>query len=81
MPGKGWLIMTYMGINIDPVPSFFGEPISVEISGSTAEEVASQVYESLKPAPGKSDFRVGIACLRISIAENEIQEIKIINRQ
>lgn len=25
VPGKGWLIMTYIGINADPVP-IFGEP-------------------------------------------------------
>jgi len=80
IPGKGWLIMTYMGINIDPVPSFFGEPISLEIQGSTSDEVARQIYESLKPPEGKIDFRVAVACLRVSLAEGEVQEIKVINR-
>lgn len=81
IPGKGWLIMTYLGVNVDPVPSFFGEPILLEISGNTADEIASQIYESLKPAEGKKDFRVAVACLRASLAENSVHEIKIINRQ
>jgi len=79
VPGKGWLIMTYMGINVDPLPSFFGEPISLEMVGQTAEEVAQGVYASLAPATGKPDFRVAVASLRAS-ADSQIQEIKIINR-
>lgn len=81
IPGKGWLIMTYLGVNVDPVPSFFGEPISLEISENTAEEIATRVYESLKPAEGKKDFRVAVACVRASVDRAQIQEVKIINRQ
>jgi len=80
MPGKGWLIMTYLGVNVDAVPSFFGEPISLEIAETTAEEIASRVYESLRPGPGKNDLRVAIACVRASVAGIEIQEVKVINR-
>jgi|YNPMSStandDraft_1061717.scaffolds.fasta_scaffold55193_1 IMP cyclohydrolase len=80
IPGKGWLIMTYMGVNVDPVPSFFGEPISVEIAGQTAEEVASEIYDSLAPSQGKNDFRVAVACLKVSTGDAQVQEIKIINR-
>jgi IMP cyclohydrolase len=81
IPGKGWLIMTYMGINVDPMPSFFGEPIFLDAPGNTAEGIASQVYQSLKPAEGKNDLRVAVACVRASVAEAQIQEIKIINHQ
>lgn len=80
IPGKGWLVMTYMGINVDPLPSFFGEPVSLEILGNAADEVASLVFDSLGPVPGKKDFRVAVACLRVSVAEGEVQEIKIINK-
>ena len=81
IPGRGWLIMTYMGLNVDPVPSYMGEPITVEVSEKKAEEIALALYESLSPPNGKKDFRVGLACARISILEGEIQELKIINRQ
>lgn len=80
IPGKGWLVMTYMGINVDPLPSFFGEPIFLEMSGRSAEEVAEAVFNSLAPGSGKPDFRVALACLRASIHDGQIQEIKIINR-
>lgn len=73
--------MTYMGLNVDPVPSYMGEPITVEVSEKKAEEIALALYESLSPPNGKKDFRVGLACARISILEGEIQELKIINRQ
>ncbi len=80
LPGKGWLLMTYMGINVDPLPSFFGEPVSLEMVGSTAEEVAQGVYESLAPAAGKPDLRVAVAGVRATLPDGEILEIKIINR-
>ncbi|MDD8019639.1 MAG: IMP cyclohydrolase [Acidobacteriota bacterium] len=81
VPGKGWLLMTYMGVNIDPVPSYFGEPASLEISESRVDELVSSIYESLEPAPGKKDLRVAVACLIASATGLEIQQIKIINRK
>ncbi|HRD01130.1 MAG TPA: IMP cyclohydrolase [Candidatus Saccharicenans sp.] len=81
VPGKGWLIMTYMGINIDPVPSFFGEPAYLEIDESRADELANSLYESLKPPAGKKDLRVAVAVLIASASNLEIQQIKIINRE
>lgn len=80
IPGRGWLVMTYMGINIDPLPSFFGEPVFLEILGNSADEVANQVFNSLEPAPDKKDFRVAVACLRASATAGDVQEIKIINK-
>jgi len=81
IPGKGWWFMTYAGPNLEPVPAFQGEPVSLEVEGTTAERIASWVYESLAPEPGKKDFRVSVACLRLSLAWAEVREIKIINRQ
>jgi len=81
IPGKGWWFMTYAGANTDPVPSFQGEPIGLEVEGITAERIARWVYDSLAPEPGKKDLRVSVACLRASLAGAEIQEVKIINRQ
>ncbi|MGB9764629.1 MAG: IMP cyclohydrolase [Candidatus Saccharicenans sp.] len=81
IPGRGWLIMTYMGINADPVPAFLGEPILLEVPLKRAEEIAVELYESLNPTAGRKDFRVAVACLRATISEAEVQEIRIINRQ
>jgi len=81
VPGKGWLIMTYMGINTDPVPSFFGEPASLEISDGGADELVSSIYESLKPEAGKKDLRVAVAGLTASASSLELQQVKIINRE
>ena len=81
VPGKGWLIMTYMGINTDPVPSFFGEPASLEIPDGGADELVSSIYESLKPETGKKDLRVSVAGLTASAGSLELQQVKIINRE
>ncbi|UCE42802.1 MAG: hypothetical protein JSV17_07590 [Candidatus Aminicenantes bacterium] len=63
VPGEGRLIMTYEGENIDPLPSFVGEPQEMEILGSTPQEVAEKVYELLAPKQGGQDFRVAVACV------------------
>lgn len=63
VPGKGKMIMTYEGVNRDPLPSFEGEPQEVEIRGSTPQEVADRVYGSLAPKEGGQDFRVAVACV------------------
>jgi IMP cyclohydrolase len=59
--GKGKLLATYTGINADPLPSFAGEPIDVEIPYGTAREAATALYKTLSPAKGKDDYRVGVA--------------------
>jgi len=63
VPGKGKLIMTYEGENKNPLPSFVGEPLEVEIGGSTPQEVAEGIYGSLAPKKGGQDFRVAVACV------------------
>ncbi len=62
-PGRGKMIMTYKGENMDPLPSFKGEPIDVEIPGTSSRQVAESVYLSLAPKQGEKDFRVSVACI------------------
>jgi len=59
--GKGKLLATYTGVNTDPLPSFSGEPLDVEIPYGTAREAATGLYKTLGPTKGKDDFRVGVA--------------------
>jgi IMP cyclohydrolase len=59
--GKGKLLATYTGINTDPLPSFTGEPLDMEIPYGTAREAAAALYKTLGPAKGKDDYRVGVA--------------------
>jgi len=60
-PGRGKLIATYSGVNADPLPSFAGEPLDMEIPYATAREAATAFYKSLAPAKGKDDYRVSVA--------------------
>ncbi|MBI4150448.1 hypothetical protein HY488_03520 [Candidatus Woesearchaeota archaeon] len=65
--GVGRAFTTYTGQNVPhgkPIPSFSGEPLYLQIHGSTAEQIARDVYNALGPksfgmAPGE-DFRVGV---------------------
>jgi len=63
IPGKGKLITTYTGENIDPLPSFRGEPLDVELPYKNNTELAKAVYEALAPKKGRSDFRVSVAAV------------------
>jgi IMP cyclohydrolase len=85
----GW-ITTYTGQNVPSgvaLPSFQEEtPNSAEIEASTAQELATQLYEALGPvekgpdviSAGK-DFRVGVLVLFVS-PEGDVQDSHIINR-
>ncbi len=59
--GKGKMIATYTGANTDPLPSFHGEPISVDIPWFSAHEAVEELYDTLRPKMGKQDLRVGAA--------------------
>lgn len=79
-PGKGKLIMTYRGENDDPLPSFSGEPLDVEIAGNSSQEVSEGLYKALAPRAGREDFRVAVACVfGIDMASGKFQT-HIINR-
>jgi IMP cyclohydrolase len=79
-PGMGRMIMTYEGENRDPLPSFTGEPIETEIMGTTAQEVAENVYSSLSPKGSGQDFRVAVACVLGSDMPTGKFAVHIINR-
>ena len=59
--GKGKMIATYTGQNVNPLPSFQGEPINVDIPWFTAHQAVEAMYEALGPKEGKQDFRVSVA--------------------
>ncbi len=63
IPGKGGLIATYTGENVNPLPSFFGEAKEIDIPWATADEAASALYDALGPQAGSDDFRVAAAAL------------------
>ncbi|MFA5084523.1 MAG: IMP cyclohydrolase, partial [Candidatus Paceibacterota bacterium] len=57
--GKGKLISTYTGENKDPLPSFAGAPLDVEI-GPSMEDFAFKVWFTLNP-----EQRVSVACVSL----------------
>ena len=81
VPGQGMMIATYRGENRDPVPSFIGEPVEVEIHKKRADDMAEAVYNALEPEPGKKDLRVSVACVYSSKVSAGQNEIYIINRE
>lgn len=78
--GKGKLIATYTGENKTPLPSFTGEPLSVNLEGLTdsASITAKSFYDALAPKNPALDFRVSVAAVHKSL-QGEI-DISIINR-
>lgn len=80
VPGKGKLIMTYKGVNQDPLPSYSGEPLDLEISSSSPQDVAEDVYKALEPEDKKMDFRVAVACIFSPDIASKKFHIHIINR-
>jgi IMP cyclohydrolase len=79
-PGKGRMIMTYEGENKDPLPSYFGEPEEIEIVGTSPQEVAENIYDSLAPKEGGRDFRVAVACVFSTDISSGKFDTHIINR-
>jgi IMP cyclohydrolase len=80
IPGKGKMIMTYQGEKKDPLPSYIGEPEEIEIVGSSPQEVAENIYDSLAPKKGGEDFRVAVACSFSADISSGKFETHIINR-
>ncbi len=80
-PGRGFLISTYAGENLEPLPSFKGEPLSLAIREKTSEAMASSLYKALAPSRKDQDFRV--SCLAIYVGLDDINDFRayIINRQ
>ncbi|MFB0565440.1 MAG: IMP cyclohydrolase [Candidatus Aminicenantaceae bacterium] len=80
IPGKGNMIATYSGRNIEPLPSFRGNPLEVDIEGKRAKDVAEDVYQSLTPKNRKEDYRVAVACIFSRDLAKEEFDVFIINR-
>ena len=78
--GQGRMVTTYQGENRDPVPSFSGDPVSLEIQQRTCQETAEAVYEALGPIGEGPDFRVAVACVISSSLEKDDYDVSIINR-
>ena len=80
LPGKGKMISTYDGMNKDPLRSFAGDPLNVNIDGTDSAQTAEAIYESLKPSGAGPDFRVAVACLFAGDIAGNQYEVSIINR-
>jgi len=74
-PGKGNLLSTYTGQNVDPLPSFLGDPLDVEIREINAQEMAEAVYKTLNPA-----YRVAVACVFTDVRDQGHNHVFIVNR-
>jgi len=75
-PGKAKLLATYAGRNENPLPSFRGDPLDVEILQTSGPDLAEAVYLSLNPA-----HRVSVACVFFDVHEPGRYSSFIINRQ
>jgi len=80
IPGKGKLISTYEGENTDPLPSFSGEPIEIEIPTTNVNETAHYIYHSLGPSVNQPDYRVSLACIFSLKSKLHQIEYSIINQ-
>jgi IMP cyclohydrolase len=78
--GKGKMIATYTGENFNPLPSFRGEPLDVDLNENSTEETAEAVYEALSPKNPEKDYRVSVAVLFADTTKFEKYAITIINR-
>jgi IMP cyclohydrolase len=79
-PGKGKMIATYTGEDKDPLPSFEGEPLDVELEPTSADEITKMIFQAIAPKEQEKDYRVAVACIfSRNLAENEFKA-HIINR-
>lgn len=79
--GKGKLLTTYSGENRNPLQSFSGEPLDLDLVEASARAMAEAVYGALKPPEGAEDFRVAVACVFANTTDMKDHQVFIINRQ
>jgi IMP cyclohydrolase len=77
--GRGMFISTYAGDDVKPTPSFRGSPRDVSLDFGSAERAAEEVFLSLAPNAGESDYRVG--CLAVYKKAGEEPNIALRNRK
>lgn len=80
-PGKGKLIATYSGIDENPLPTFRGDPLDIDIEEKTAAAMANAVFAALKPQKPEKDYRVAVACVYAAKSNLQKYEIHIINKK
>jgi hypothetical protein len=73
------MIATYAGENKDPLPSFRGEPVEIDMREPSARATAEAVYEELRPLRGNQDFRVAVVCIFAKISNMMDYQPFIIN--
>jgi IMP cyclohydrolase len=78
--GTCWILSTYSGRNVDPLPSFRGEPLEAAFQPGGALSAADHVYDALAPQGSGADFRVAVAAAHSPDFDLESWEITIINR-
>ena len=74
------MISTYSGDNVNPLPSFQGEPRDLRLGETTAGKTAEAVYEAMAPADPKEDFRVATVCVFLHELRTDVFEKAVINR-
>jgi len=79
-PGRAKMISTYSGENVNPLPSFRGEPQDLRLGETTAGKTAEAVYEAMAPADPKEDFRVATVCVYLHELRTDVFEKAVINR-
>lgn len=80
-PGKGRMIATYAGREENPLPSFPGEPIEVNIAEAAAKDTAEAVYHALTPQDPARDYRVAVACISALQTNLRNYDVHIVNRR
>ncbi len=72
--GKAKYISTYNGENINPLPSFVGEPRELFLQSSSSKEMCEEVFAMLN-----KEFRVVTACVMINIKTKSIENFILNN--
>lgn len=78
--GRAYMVSTYRGENLDPLPVFDRPPVEVETEDSDPHEAAERIYASLAPRTPGRDFRVAVACVSFDPDHPAAAAVSIINR-
>ena len=74
------MISTYSGENVNPLPSFQGEPRDLWLGQTTAAQTAEAVFAALAPADSEEDFRVATVCVYLHELRDDVFQKAVINR-
>jgi IMP cyclohydrolase len=79
-PGKGRMIATYSGREETPLPSFSGDPLTIEIKAKDAATLAEAFYSALEPKDSARDYRVAVTCVYTTYPDFLKLDAHIINK-